>query len=256
MFFTHKTVAGWQVDGGRQHTTAQRHSDHNELKEQRLPRTRQQRRASSTTPEVLICFTASPSHMGSISNSLGKYAGWGKIHGAHNAYCWFCWVSRRVYFKCSRSWNSHKRTIRGKSEQRSRTQAGEQRSDNICDSQWWKTISSEHFLFTISKRSGVFNTGKWLSNIKGHHKNDAGHMIPCCGHCVLYQQHSEETAAFPEVPDHIATMNIQPYAATFLSPNFRTHDSIISLKGYWKRWEINTSMVPIQSTTMDWCINQ
>lgn len=29
-------------------------------------------------------------------------------------------------------------------------------------------------------------------------------------------------AAFPEVPDRITTINMQPYAATFLSPTFRT----------------------------------
>lgn len=116
MFVIHKNVEGWQVDRETLSEALQRHSNHNELKDRRLPCTRQQQNGRSSDPFRRFALT-----YGIDLRLFGKIRWLGKIHGADNPHCWFCWVSHRVYFKRSRSWNSHKRTIRGKSELRSRT---------------------------------------------------------------------------------------------------------------------------------------
>lgn len=144
-------------------TGGQRTATHNGLKDRLLPCTRQDRRPSERMAEVLICFTGSPLHMGSISSNSGKIrlVG-GKIHGADNASLLVfagsptVFILNAVVLEIPTREQSEERASYG-AEPR---QTGGQRSDNISDREWWKTNS-------------------WLSSNKMTHtkKPYAGHMI-------------------------------------------------------------------------------
>lgn len=121
-------------------------------------------------------------------------------------------------------------------------QAGGQRSDNICDREWWKTnswLSSNKMTHTHTQKNPMQVT--WFNAVV----------------LVFYQQHSKEMGvscfSWGPWPHHNHTHST--IRSHIPLSNLQDSRSIISLNRYWSRWEINTSMVPIQPTTMDhWCI--